>query len=118
VDERVAENLVDEELSIGDYVLSGGEIQAMVMVDAVTRLIPGALGSEESAVRESFADGLLDYPHYTRPADYRGFKAPDVLLSGHHGEIERWRRQKALEKTARRRPDLIAAINARNREEE
>jgi tRNA (guanine37-N1)-methyltransferase len=118
VDERVAEHLVDEELSIGDYVLSGGEIPAMVMVDAVTRLIPGALGSEESAVRESFADGLLDYPHYTRPADYRGFKAPDVLLSGHHGEIERWRRQKALEKTARRRPDLIAAINARNREEE
>jgi tRNA (guanine37-N1)-methyltransferase len=107
VDERVVEHLIDDELSIGDYVLSGGEIPAMVVVEAVTRLIPGALGCEESAQRESFADGLLDYPHYTRPAEYRGMKVPDVLLSGNHAEIERWRRSEALRKTLQRRPDLI-----------
>jgi tRNA (guanine37-N1)-methyltransferase len=88
-------------------VLSGGEIPAMVVVDAVTRLIPGALGCGESAQRESFIDGLLDYPHYTRPADYRGMKVPEVLLSGNHAEIDRWRRDEALKKTQRRRPDLI-----------
>lgn len=108
VDERVVESLVTEEISIGDYVLSGGEIPAMVIVDAVTRLIPGALGCGESAEQDSFADGLLDYPHYTRPAEYRGMKTPDVLLSGNHAEIERWRRLKALEKTRGRRPDLLA----------
>lgn len=108
VDERVAEHLITDEVSIGDYVLSGGEIPAMVVVDAVTRLIPGALGCEESAERESFVNGLLDYPHYTRPAEFRGLKAPEVLLSGNHAEIERWRRRKAIEKTLRRRPDLIA----------
>ena len=108
VDERVIESLVTEEVSIGDYVLSGGEIPAMVVVDAVTRLIPGALGCEESAQRDSFTDGLLDYPHYTRPAEYRGMKTPDVLLSGNHAEIERWRRRKAFEKTRDRRPDLLA----------
>ena len=107
VDERVIEQLADDELSIGDYVLSGGEIPAMVVVDAVTRLIPGALGCNESAERDSFADGLLDYPHYTRPVEYRGLKAPDVLVSGHHGEIEKWRRRKAMEKTLKRRPDLL-----------
>jgi tRNA (guanine37-N1)-methyltransferase len=107
VDERVIEQLADDELSIGDYVLSGGEIPAMVVVDAVTRLIPGALGCDESAERDSFADGLLDYPHYTRPVEYRGLKVPDVLLSGHHGEIEKWRRRKAMEKTFSRRPDLL-----------
>ncbi|HKQ07007.1 MAG TPA: tRNA (guanosine(37)-N1)-methyltransferase TrmD [Blastocatellia bacterium] len=107
IDERVVEQLADDEISIGDYVLSGGEIPAMVVVDAVTRLIPGALGCNESAERESFADGLLDYPHYTRPAEYRGLKVPDVLISGHHGEIEKWRRRKAMEKTLRRRPDLL-----------
>jgi len=107
VDERVVEHLITDEVSIGDYVLSGGEIPAMVVVDAVTRLIPGALGCEESAERESFVNGLLDYPHYTRPADYRGLKPPDVLLSGNHAEIEGWRRRKAIEKTLRRRPDLI-----------
>jgi tRNA (guanine37-N1)-methyltransferase len=107
VDERVVESLVDEELSIGDYVLSGGEIPAMVIVDAVTRLIPGALGCGESAEQDSFADGLLDYPHYTRPAEYRGMKTPDVLLSGNHAEIERWRRRKALKKTLECRPDLL-----------
>lgn len=107
VDERVVEHLASYEVSIGDYVLSGGEIPAMVIVDAVTRLLPGALGSEESAERESFAEGLLDYPHYTRPAEYRGMKVPDVLLGGHHAQIEKWRRRKAIEKTLRRRPDLI-----------
>jgi tRNA (guanine37-N1)-methyltransferase len=107
VDERVIEEMTDDELSIGDVVLSGGEIPAMVVVDAVTRLIPGALGCSESAERDSFADGWLDYPHYTRPAEYRGLKVPDVLMSGHHGEIEKWRRRKALEKTLRQRPDLI-----------
>jgi len=108
VDERVVEHLVTDEISIGDYVLSGGEIPAMVVVDAVTRLIPGALGCGESAARESFADGLLDYPHYTRPSEYRGLQVPDVLASGHHAEIETWRQRKAMEKTLRRRPDLIA----------
>jgi tRNA (guanine37-N1)-methyltransferase len=107
VDERVIEQLADDELSIGDYVLSGGEIPAMVVVDAVTRLIPGALGCNQSAERDSFADDLLDYPHYTRPVEYRGLKAPDVLVSGHHGEIEKWRRRKAMEKTLARRPDLL-----------
>ena len=107
VDERVVEQVADDEISIGDYVLSGGEIPAMVVVDAVTRLIPGALGCNESAERESFADGLLDYPHYTRPAEYRGLKVPDVLIGGHHGEIEKWRRRKAMEKTLSRRPDLL-----------
>jgi tRNA (guanine37-N1)-methyltransferase len=107
VDERIVEHLVTDEVSIGDYVLSGGEIPAMVVVDAVTRLIPGALGCEQSAERESFASGMLDYPHFTRPAEYRGMKAPDMLLSGNHAEIERWRRRKAIEKTLRRRPDLI-----------
>ncbi|HYP30203.1 MAG TPA: tRNA (guanosine(37)-N1)-methyltransferase TrmD [Blastocatellia bacterium] len=107
VDERVVQSLVTEEVSVGDYVLSGGEIPAMVVVDAVTRLIPGALGCGESAEQDSFADGLLDYPHYTRPAEYRGMKTPDVLLSGNHAEIERWRRRKALQKTRDRRPDLL-----------
>ncbi|MFY9609103.1 MAG: tRNA (guanosine(37)-N1)-methyltransferase TrmD [Blastocatellia bacterium] len=107
VDERVVEHLVSDEVSIGDYVLSGGEIPAMVVIDAVTRLIPGALGSDESAVRESFSGWLLDHPQYTRPPEYRGMKAPDVLLGGNHAEIERWRRRKAIEKTLRRRPDLI-----------
>lgn len=107
IDERVVEHAVADEVSIGDYVLSGGEIPAMVVVDAVTRLIPGALGCQESSERESFVDDLLDYPHYTRPAVYRGLKTPDVLTSGNHAEIEAWRRRKAVEKTARRRPDLI-----------
>jgi len=107
VDERVVEDLVNDEVSIGDYVLSGGEIPAMVVVDAVTRLIPGALGCEQSAERESFVGGLLDHPHYTRPAEFRGLKTPEVLLNGNHAEIEKWRRRKAIEKTLRRRPDLI-----------
>ena len=109
VDQRVIEYLIDEELSIGDYVLSGGELPALVVVEAVTRLLPGALGSETSAVHESFADGLLDCPHYTRPADFRGMKVPDPLLQGNHAEIQRWRRQQALERTWRNRPDLLAS---------
>lgn len=108
VDERVAERLATDEVSIGDYVLSGGEPAAVVLVDAVVRLIPGALGSETSAVNESFAEGLLDFPHYTRPPDFRGMQAPDVLLGGHHAEIARWRREAALAKTRRNRPDLLA----------
>ena len=107
VDERVAEALVTDEISIGDYVLSGGEPAAMVVVDVVVRLLPGALGSDTSAVFESFSEGLLDYPHYTRPPEFRGMKVPDVLLSGNHAEIERWRREAAIEKTRRNRPDLL-----------
>lgn len=107
VDERVAEALVTDEISIGDYVLSGGEPAALVLVDAVVRLVPGALGNETSAVNESFSEGLLDYPHYTRPPEFRGLKVPEVLLSGHHGEIERWRQEQALKKTERNRPDLL-----------
>jgi tRNA (guanine37-N1)-methyltransferase len=110
VDERVAEHLADEEISIGDYVLSGGELAAAVVVDAVARLIPGVLGNEDSKIFESFGgDGVLDCPHYTRPAEFRGWRVPEVLLNGNHAEIRRWRRQAALEKTARLRPDLIPA---------
>ncbi len=107
VDERVAESLVTDEISIGDYVLSGGEPAAVVLVDATVRLLPGALGSQTSAVNESFSEGLLDYPHYTRPPEFRGMRVPEVLLSGHHAEIERWRREQALKKTERNRPDLL-----------
>jgi tRNA (guanine37-N1)-methyltransferase len=113
VDERVAEHLADDELSIGNYVLSGGELAAAVVIDAVARLLPGVLGNQSSAVFESFQDGghaggVLDCPQYTRPAEFRGWKVPDVLLSGNHEEIRRWRHRAALEKTARLRPDLMA----------
>jgi tRNA (guanine37-N1)-methyltransferase len=107
VDERVSDQLVTDEVSIGDYVLSGGEPAALVVIDAVVRLIPGALGSETSATTESFSDGLLDYPHYTRPPEFAGMKVPEVLLTGHHAEIARWRKQAAEEKTKRNRPDLL-----------
>ena len=107
VDERVTDALITDEISIGDYVLSGGEPAALVMVDALVRLLPGALGSDTSAIFESFSEGLLDYPHYTRPPEFRGMKVPDVLLSGNHAEIERWRREAALLKTRRNRPDLL-----------
>jgi tRNA (guanine37-N1)-methyltransferase len=107
VDERVAEALATDEVSIGDYVLSGGEPAATVVIDAVVRLLPGALGSETSAVFESFLEGLLDYPQYTRPPEFRGMKVPEVLLSGNHAEIERWRREAAIAKTKRKRPDLL-----------
>jgi tRNA (guanine37-N1)-methyltransferase len=124
VDERVAEGLADREISVGDYVLSGGELGAAVIVDTVTRLVPGALGNEASAQQESFtaaqkagiegpdstcaSGGLLDYPHYTRPAEFRGMAAPEVLMGGNHEQIRKWRRRKALEKTLRNRPDLLA----------
>ena len=107
VDERALEGWVDEEVSIGDYVVSGGELPAMVLTDAVARLIPGVLGNEESAKMDSFFYGLLDYPHYTRPAEFRGWRAPEVLVSGHHGEVAKWRRRAALLKTFKMRPDLI-----------
>jgi tRNA (guanine37-N1)-methyltransferase len=107
VDERVAEHLVDDEISIGDYVLSGGELAAAVVVDAAARFVPGVVGKAGSVKRDSFAGGLLDYPQYTRPREFRGLKVPPVLFSGDHQKIERWRRKKALEKTARRRPDLV-----------
>jgi len=108
VDERVAEHLADEELSVGDFVLSGGELAAAMVVDCVARLLPGVLGNEDSTVHESFSEpGLLDCPQYTRPADFRGWKAPDVLLGGNHEEIRRWRQEAARGKTARNRPDLL-----------
>ena len=107
VDERVSEALVTDEISIGDYVLSGGEPAAVVVIDAVVRLLPGALGNETSAANESFSDGLLDHPHYTRPTEFSGLSVPDVLLKGNHGEIARWRREAALRKTQRNRPDLL-----------
>ena len=111
VDERVNETLVTDEISIGDYVLSGGEPAAIVIVDSIVRLLPDALGSETSAVNDSFSDGLLDCPHYTRPAEFRGMTVPEVLLNGNHAEIEKWRRTKALEKTISIRKDLLIGEN-------
>lgn len=107
VDQRVADHLCDEELSIGDYVLTNGALAAAVVADAVIRLVPGVLGDESSAKRESFTTGLLDHAHYTRPAEYRGWKVPEVLLSGHHAAIEQWRREDALRRTRERRPDML-----------
>jgi tRNA (guanine37-N1)-methyltransferase len=106
-DERVRESLVDDELSIGDYVLTNGALPVMVVVDAVTRLLPGVLGDDESSLDESFSHGLLEYPQYTRPAEFRGMKVPDVLLSGNHAEIAKWRREQAKLKTEANRPDLL-----------
>ncbi len=111
VDERVTETLVTDEISIGDYVLSGGEPAAAVVVDAIVRLLPGALGSDTSAENDSFSDGLLDCPHYTRPAEFRGMKVPEILLNGNHAEIEKWRKMKALEKTRSARKDLLTGDN-------
>jgi tRNA (guanine37-N1)-methyltransferase len=108
IDERVVEGLPADEVSVGDYVLAGGEVPALVVLEAVTRLVPGVIGREESHERDSFgADGLLDHPHYTRPPEFRGMAVPEVLLSGNHAEIDRWRREAALEKTRRNRPDLL-----------
>lgn len=107
IDERVCEGLGAEEVSIGDYVLTGGELPALVILDAVTRLVPGVVGDEGSVAQDSFATGVLDHPHYTRPAEFRGMAVPPVLLSGHHAEIARWRRREALRRTLARRPDLI-----------
>ncbi|MCZ7567259.1 MAG: tRNA (guanosine(37)-N1)-methyltransferase TrmD [Ardenticatenaceae bacterium] len=107
VDERVRAHLAIDEISIGDFVLSGGELAAMIIVDTVTRLLPGALGHPTGAIEDSYATGLLEYPHYTRPADFRGWTVPEILLSGHHARIEAWRRQQALARTLARRPDLL-----------
>jgi len=107
IDQRVADNLVDDEISIGDYVLTSGVLPALVITDAVVRLIPGVLGDQQSAEQDSFAEGILDHPHYTRPAEYKGWKVPDVLLSGNHKAIAEWRKETALSTTRSRRPDLI-----------
>jgi tRNA (guanine37-N1)-methyltransferase len=112
VDQRLIDRCVDEEISVGDFVLSGGELPAMALMDAVIRLLPGVLGDDQSAIQDSFVSGLLDCPHYTRPEEYEGTRVPDVLLGGHHAEIEKWRRQQALLATARKRPDLIKRARA------
>jgi len=108
IDDRVREGLATEELSIGDFVVSGGELPALIIIDAVARLIPGVVGDEDSVAGDSFSRGLLDFPHFTRPAEYRDLKVPDVLVSGHHGEIRKWRKRQALELTLDRRPELLA----------
>jgi tRNA (guanine37-N1)-methyltransferase len=117
VDERVREHLVDGEISVGDFVLAGGEVAAMAVLEAVGRLVPGVMGNAGSAEEESFADGLLEYPQYTRPAEYRGWSVPEVLLSGDHARIARWRRAQALARTIDRRPDLVAARGGLSDEE-
>lgn len=111
VDERIRKMLVTDEVSIGDYVLTGGELASLVILDAVTRLLPGVLGDDTSSESESFSSGLLEYPQYTRPADFCGHRVPDVLLSGNHSEIEKWRRRMALERTLERRPDLLESAS-------
>jgi tRNA (guanine37-N1)-methyltransferase len=118
MDDRVRTGVATEELSIGDYVLSGGEVAALVVVDAISRLVPGVVGDEQSVAEDSFSRGLLDYPHYTRPAEFDGHRVPDVLLSGHHAEVRRWRKKAALTRTLERRPDLIdtAALDDEERE--
>ncbi|MCU4183769.1 tRNA (guanosine(37)-N1)-methyltransferase TrmD [Acidiferrimicrobium sp. IK] len=117
VDQRIADHLVDGELSLGDFVLSGGEVAALVVVEAVTRLVPGVMGNQSSAEEESFSDGLLEYPHYTRPASFRGWDVPEVLRSGDHGRVARWRRAQSLARTRDRRPDLWAARGGATPEE-
>jgi len=116
-DERIR-SLADREISIGDYVLTGGELATMVMIDAIVRLIPGALGDEQSAPNDSFSEGLLDYPQYTKPAVFRGLAVPEILLSGHHARIAAWRRRQALQRTAERRPDLLAKLDLTAEERE
>ena len=117
VDERVREHLVTDVISIGDYVLTGGELPALVVIDSVLRHVPGVLGAEQSALEESFSEDLLEYPQYTRPADYRGWKIPEILLSGHHAQIAKWRRKESLRRTFDQRPDLLekADISAKDR---
>lgn len=118
VDERVREHAITDQISIGDYVLTGGELPAMVVVDAVVRQVPGVLGSEESAGEDSHAQGLLEYPHYTRPPEYRGWTVPDILLSGNHGQIAKWRREQSLLRTAKLRPDLLAKVEITRKDRE
>lgn len=115
-DERIREYLVTDELSIGDYVLTGGEVPAMVVIDSVVRLLPGVLGNETSAVTDSYSTGLLEHPHYTRPAEFRGWAVPDVLISGHHANIEVWRREQSLLRTLQRRPDLLEQAELTDKE--
>ncbi len=118
IDERVIAALVDEELSIGDYVLTGGELAALVVIDSAARLLPGVLGDEESAYRDSFGDGLLDHPHFTRPAEFRGITVPEVLLSGNHADIDKWRRRESLKATLIKRPDLLATAELTDEDRE
>ncbi|HRQ22703.1 MAG TPA: tRNA (guanosine(37)-N1)-methyltransferase TrmD, partial [Anaerolineales bacterium] len=108
VDERIREHLVTDEISIGDYVLTGGELPALILIDAVARLLPDVLGDPTGAEDDSHAMGLLEYPHYTRPHEFRGWKVPEILLSGDHGKVDKWRREQALERTLRKRPDMLA----------
>jgi tRNA (guanine37-N1)-methyltransferase len=110
VDERIREHLVTDEISIGDYVLTGGELPALILIDAITRLLPGALGDPTGAEDDSHASGLLEYPHYTRPPEFRGWKVPEILLSGDHGKIARWRREQSLRRTLAKRPDMLEAM--------
>ena len=117
VDERVIEHLVTDQISTGDYVVTGGELPAMIVIDAVTRFIPGALGDPDGAYDDSFGNGLLEYPHYTRPEEFRGWKVPEELLSGNHALIARWRREQSLRKTLRRRPDLISKVELSKEDE-
>jgi tRNA (guanine37-N1)-methyltransferase len=117
IDERVREHLVTDEISIGDFVLTGGELAAMIVVDATSRLLPGVLGGDESIVEESHSGGLLEYPHYTRPPEFRGWRVPDVLLSGNHAEIARWRRKEAIRRTKSRRPDLFEQLDLSSKED-
>ncbi len=117
VDERVLEEIVTDNLSIGDYVLTGGELPAMVMIDSISRLVPGVLSNHDSAQYESFQDGLLEYPQYTRPEEFHGKKVPEVLLSGHHGNIEKWRREKSIERTWQRRPELLEHVEFNKKEQ-
>ena len=118
IDDRVRQHLATEEVSIGDYVLSGGELAALVIIDAVARLVPGVVGDEQSIEADSFTRGLLDYPHFTRPVEFRGHRVPAVLVSGHHGEIRRWRKRQALERTVSQRPELVAGAPLDEEEQE
>jgi len=118
VDERIREHLVTDEISVGDYVLTGGELPALILIDAVSRLIPGVLGDPKGAIDDSHATGLLEYPHYTRPPDFRGWKIPEVLLSGDHGKVAQWRREQSLLRTLARRPDLLEKITFSESERE
>ncbi len=117
IDERVHEHLITDEISIGDFVLTGGELAAMIVVDAVSRLLPGVLGGEESTLDESYSSGLLEYPQYTRPPEFRGWRVPDILLSGNHAEIARWRRKESLRRTRERRPDLFAKLDLSSKQD-
>jgi tRNA (guanine37-N1)-methyltransferase len=117
-DERVRENLVTDEISIGDYVLTGGELPALILIDALTRLIPGVLGDPMAAEKDSHASGLLEHPHYTRPEEYRGWKVPEILRSGHHARIDRWRRNQSLKRTQERRPDLLERFDLTDEDRE